>query len=208
VPAEIRGAFFRVGLTAGAVWAAMALFLSIGPSYSERLLGTHNLAVVAAIAAASLVASFAAQTAVERVAGSHRRDQALGCLLLALGLGAVVAAGPSGSIALLVVGAVVAGTGHGVGFLTAQQELNELAPAERRGEVTAAFIACIYALVASFVVASGLLGSVFSLDTSVEAVGSALLAVALGVAAWQAASARPGAPRRRAAAPRSAAARR
>src|SRR3954469_16241376 len=46
VPAERRGAFFRVGLTAGAVWAAMALFLSIGPSYSERLLGTQNLAVV------------------------------------------------------------------------------------------------------------------------------------------------------------------
>jgi MFS family permease len=208
VPAERRGAFFRVGLTAGAVWAAMALFLSIGPSYSERLLGTQNLAVVAAIAAAGLVASFAAQAAMERVSGSHRRDQALGCILLALGLGAVVAAGPSGSIALLVLGVIAAGAGHGIGFLSAQQELNELAPDERRGEVTAAFIACIYALVASFVIASGLVGSVFSLDTSVEAVGSALIAVALGVAAWHTATSRSGAPRRRAAAPRSAAARR
>jgi MFS family permease len=207
VPAEIRRSFFRVGLTAGAVWAAMALFLSIVPSYGELLLSTKNLAVVGTIAALGLLASFAAQAVVKRIEGSQRRDQAVGCILLALGLGGVVAAAPSKSIALLVVGSVVAGVGHGIAFLTAQQELNELAPAERRGEVTAAFIACIYFLVASFVVAAGLLGEFFSLDTSVEAVGSALIAVALGAAAWHAASWRAAAPRHRAAAPRSAAGR-
>jgi MFS family permease len=208
VPAEVRRSFFRVGVTAGAVWAAMALFLSIVPSYSERILATRNLALVAAIAALGLLASFAAQAVMERVEGSHRRDQALGCVLLALGLGGVVAAAPSGSIALLVAGSIVAGVGHGIAFLTAQHELNELAPEERRGEVTAAFIACIYFLVASFVIASGLLGSIFSLDASVESVGSALIAVALGAAAWHAATSRAGVPRRRATAPRSAAARR
>jgi MFS family permease len=207
VPAEIRRSFFRVGLTAGAVWAAMALFLSIVPSYGELLLSTKNLAVVGTIAALGLLASFAAQAVMKRIEGSQRRDQAVGCILLALGLGGVVAAAPSKSIALLVVGSVVAGVGHGIAFLTAQQELNELAPAERRGEVTAAFIACIYFLVASFVVAAGLLGEFFSLDTSVEAVGSALIAVALGAAAWHAASRRAAAPRHRAAAPRSAAGR-
>jgi lysylphosphatidylglycerol synthetase-like protein (DUF2156 family) len=210
VPAEIRRPFFRVGLTAGSVWATMALFLSIVPSYTERLLSTRNLALVALIAALGLLASFGAQAVLERREGSHRRDQALGCLLVALGLGGVVGAAPSGSIALLVAGSVVAGGGHGIAFLTAQQELNELAPGQRRGEVTAAFIACIYFLVASFVVASGLLGSVLSLDSAVEAVGSALIGVALAAAVWQAAGASPRAdvPRRRAAAPRSAAARR
>jgi MFS family permease len=207
VPAEIRRSFFRVGLTAGTVWAAMALFLSIVPSYGELLLSTKNLAVVGTIAALGLLASFAAQALIKRIEGSHRRDQAVGCILLALGLGGVVAAAPSKSIALLVVGSVLAGVGHGIAFLTAQQELNELAPAERRGEVTAAFIACIYFLVASFVVAAGLLGEFFSLDTSVEAVGSALIAVALGAASWHAASRRAAAPRHRAAAPRSAAGR-
>jgi MFS family permease len=210
VPAEIRRPFFRLGLTAGTVWAAMALFLSIVPSYAESVLRTRNLALVATIAALALVASFAAQAIVERRKGSHRRDQGIGCILLALGLGGLVAAAPTGSLALIVAGAAVAGVGHGIAFLTAQQELNELAPGDRRGEVTAAFIACIYFLVATFVIASGLLGSVFSLSASVEAVGSALLAVALVAAAWQAAGASPrsAAPRRRAAAPRSAAARR
>ena len=153
----------------------MALFLSIVPSYTELLLSTKNLAVVGAIAALGLLASFVAQSVLERLAGSHRRDQALGCVLLALGLGGVVAAAPAGSIALLIGGSIVAGIAHGIAFLTAQQELNERAPDERRGEVTAAFIACIYFLVASFVIASGLLGSVFSLDSSVEAVGSVLI---------------------------------
>jgi MFS family permease len=208
VPAEMRRPFFRLGLTAGTVWATVALFLSIVPSYTERTLGTRNLAVVAGIAALALLASFLAQVVVERKEGSHRRDQALGCVLLAVGLGGVVAAAPSGTIALLVAGSIVAGVGHGIAFLTAQQELNERAPGERRGEVTAAFIACIYFLVATFVVASGLLGSLFSLDTAVESVGSVLIAVALCTAAWHAATPRAAAPRRRATAPRSAAARR
>jgi MFS family permease len=208
VPAEIRGPFFRVGLTAGAVWAAMALFLSIVPSYAALRLSTRNLAVVAAVAALALAASFAAQILIERTEGSRGRDQALGCVLAALGLGGVVAAAPTGSVGLLLAGAVVAGLGHGIAFLTAQQELNELAPAERRGEVTAAFIACIYFCVASFVIASGLIDSLFSLDTSIEAVGSVLIAVLAGAAGWHAATSGSGAPRRRAAAPRSAAARR
>jgi Na+/melibiose symporter-like transporter len=208
VPAEIRAPFFRVGLTAGTVWAALALFLSIVPSYTERILGTRNLAVVAAVAALALLASFAAQAVLERRKGAHRRDQALGCFLLALGLGGVVAAAPTGSIALVTAGSIVAGVGHGFAFLTAQHELNELAPGERRGEVTAAFIACIYFLVAGFVVASGILGSIFSLDAAVEAIGSVLIAVALGAAAWHAVTSRAAAPRRRGAAPRSAAARR
>ena len=208
VPAEIRGPFLRLGLTAGAVWAAVALFLSIVPSYAESLLRTRNLALVASLGALALLTSFAAQAVAERQEVDHRRDQAMGCILLALGLGGLVAAAPTGSLALLASGAFVTGLGHGLAFLTAQQELNELAPAERRGEVTAAFIACIYLLVATFVVASGLLGSLFSLNTAVEAVGGTLIAVALATAAWHAVTPRAGAPTRRAAAPRSAAARR
>jgi len=101
---------------------------------------------------------------------------------------------------------VLAGVGHGLAFLDAQHELNELAPDERRGEVTAAFIACIYFLVATAVVASGLLALVVSLDGAVEAVAVVLAALALAASAWQAASGRAGAPRRRAAARRSVAA--
>src|SRR5204862_3976652 len=179
VPPELRLDFARVSLTAATVWATLALYLSIVPSYAQSLLGTHNLALLAVIATVALVASSVAQIAARRFAGSRRRDQAIGLGLLSLGLAALVVAAPLHSLALLLVGALAAGTGHGLGFLNAQQELNELAPAQRRGEVTAAFISCIYFLVATAVISSGLLDLHFSLTVSVGAVASALIVVAV-----------------------------
>jgi MFS family permease len=208
VPAEIRRPFLRVALTGGVGWAAISLYLSIVPSYASPLLQTHALALLAAVATTALLASSAVQILVARRSGSWRRDQALGCVLVAVGLGGVIVAAPTGSFAVLLVGALVAGAGQGLAFLTAQEELNELAPDERRGEVTAAFIAVTYACVAGFVIAAGLLALGMPLQSAVEAVAAALIAVAIGVAAWHAVSGRAAAPTRRAAAPRSAAARR
>jgi MFS family permease len=208
VPAEIRRPFLRVALTGGVGWAALSLYLSIVPSYAALLLRTHALALLATVATTALLASSAAQIVMARRSGSWRRDQALGCVLVAVGMGGLIVAAPAASFAVLLLGALVAGAGQGLAFLTAQEELNELAPDERRGEVTAAFIAVTYAFVAGFVIASGLLALVVSLQSAVEVVAAVLIAVALGVAAWHTATSRAGAPRRRAVAPRSAAARR
>jgi MFS family permease len=186
VPPALRGPFARVGLTAATVWATVALYLSIVPSYAGPLVGPRRLALLAAVAAVALVTSFVAQVAARRVGGSRRRAQAAGLVLLAAGLGTLVVASPLRSLALLVAGSVAAGAGHGLAFLNAQEELNELAPDRRRGEVTAAFIACIYALVASAVIGTGLLDLRFSLTASVETVASLLLALALVTAVWQA----------------------
>ena len=208
VPVEIRRPFLRVALTGGVGWGALALYLSVVPSYASSLLQTHALALLAAVATTALLASSATQILAARRSGSRRRDQALGCVLVAVGMGGLIVAAPTGSFAVLLGGALVAGAGQGLAFLTAQEELNDLAPEERRGEVTAAFIAFTYACVAGFVIAVGLLALPLSLERAVEAVAAALIAVALAAAAWHAATARSGAPRRRAAAPRSAAARR
>jgi len=96
---------------------------------------------------------------------------------------------PLQSLPLLLVGSVVAGAGHGVAFLNAQQELNEIAPVEHRGEVTAAFIACIYFLVATAVIGTGVLDLRFSLSAAVASVAVVLLAGALLAAAWSLAAA-------------------
>jgi MFS family permease len=208
VPTEIRRPFLRVALTGGVGWAALSLYLSIVPSYAALLLQTRALALLAAIATTALLASSVAQIVMARRSGSWRRDQALGCVLIAVGMSGLIVAAPTGSFAVLLLGALVAGAGQGLAFLTAQEELNELAPDERRGEVTAAFIAVTYAFVAGFVIASGLLALAVSLQSAVEVVAAALIAVALGVAAWHIATSRVAAPRRRATAPRSVAARR
>jgi MFS family permease len=187
VPPGIRAPFVRVSLTAATVWATVALFLSIVPSYARGLLGTRNLAVLAAVAALSLVASFVTQVVSQRSQPSRRLSQAAGLVILASGLIALVLASPVHTLALVVAGSLLAGMGHGLAFLNAQEELNHIAPAERRGEVTAAFIACIYFLVAAAVIATGLLDLEHSLSFSVGAVALVLVAAALGEAAWHAA---------------------
>ncbi|HEY3763792.1 MAG TPA: MFS transporter [Gaiellales bacterium] len=183
VPDEIRGKFARLGLTAAALWATVALYLSIVPSYAATLLHTSNLALLAAISALALGTSCVAQI-VARRAASGRRAQELGLVLLAAGLAALVVASPLGSLAVLVAGAVLAGAGHGIGFLHAQDELNRIAPPERRGEVTAAFITCIYAGVAGSVITIGVLDLRVALATAVAVVAVVLAAAALAAAAW------------------------
>jgi MFS family permease len=186
VPAEVRSDFARVSMTAATVWATVALYLSIVPSYAADLLATHNLALLSAVAALALVASCIAQITAQRLHPAARAGQAVGLSLLALGLVGLVVASPFHSLAVLLGGAVAAGAGHGFGFLSAQDELNAIAPAERRGEVTSAFIGCIYFVVATAVIGSGLLDEWLSLSVAVGAVAVVLACVAAAGAVWQA----------------------
>ena len=123
------------------------------------------------------------------MAGRYRTSQAggqaAGLGIVAVGLAGLVLASPLHSLAVLLVSAAMAGAGHALGFLNAQQELNEIAPPERRGEVTAAFIACIYLLVAVSVISTGALDAVMSLTGAFVLVAAVLAAVALGTALWQ-----------------------
>jgi MFS family permease len=183
VPAEIRGAFARVSLTAALVWAVAALFLSIVPSYAGEILGTENLALLGALAGLVLGASAVAQVASRRRLAAES-SAPVGLVLLVLGLAALVAASPLGSLALLVAGALLAGAGHGIGFLGAQDELNRIAPDDRRGEVTAAFITCIYVLVGASVIAVGVLDIRLPLSVAVAVVAAVLASAALATAAW------------------------
>jgi MFS family permease len=185
VPSEIRTDFARVSLTAATVWASVALFLSIVPSYAGDLLETENLALLGALGALALAMSCVSQIASQRLDLSGRNTQGAGLLVLAAGLAALVVAAPLKSLALLLVGAVAAGAGHGAGILNAQDELNSIVPEERRGEVTAAFISCIYLVVACSVIGSGLLDEWFSLAVSVAAVAVVLAGIAVTTALWQ-----------------------
>jgi MFS family permease len=185
VPRELRADFARVSVTAATVWATVALFLSIVPSYAKGFLSTSNLALLAAVAAVALLASAATQFLSQWWRPRPRVGQAIGLALLAGGLVALASSAPASSLAVLLAGALAAGAGHGIAFVSAQEELNDLAPPARRGEVTAAFIACIYFLVATAVIGTGLLDLGLSLSASVELVAAFLAATALAGIAWQ-----------------------
>jgi MFS family permease len=186
VPAPIRTRFARCGLTAGAVWGVGALFVSVVPSYAGSLLDTGNLALLGAISATMLGAACAAQALSVRSTLQPHRAQPLGLGLLAAGLAALVLAFPAHSLALVLVAALLAGTGLGLGFFGSQTEINVLAPGDRRGEVTAAFITCIYVGVTVSAVGVGLLSDAFSLSVAVAIVAAVIAATALATALWHA----------------------
>jgi sugar phosphate permease len=185
VPPEIRGAFIRVGLTAAAVWAVAAgLFLAVMPSYAGQfVLHTQNLALLALVTSLVLLASIGAQLLVRKGA-PPAQAQAGGLVLLALGLLALVLASPAQSGALLAVGAVLAGAGHGLAYLAAQDDLTRIAPAAQRGEVSAAFYVCIYLGVSLPVIGIGLLATVTTLFVAVATFAAVTGAAALALAAW------------------------
>jgi MFS family permease len=183
VPPGIRVGFARASLTGAAVWTVAALFLSVVPSYAARLLDTSDLALLGAIAATMLATSCVAQGLASgraQAAGA----QPIGLALLACGLLALVLAFPLHSLPIVLAAAVLAGAGHGLAFLGAQTEINHLAPAERRGEVTAAFMSWIYGAVAVSVISVGVISSSVSLYTAVAAFAIVIGATAMVTAGW------------------------
>ncbi|WP_163513218.1 MFS transporter [Fodinicola acaciae] len=185
VPRGIRADFARVGLTAAAVWAVAAgLFLAVMPSYAGKLvLHSSNLALLGLVTSIMLGSSCVAQLVVRRGA-PPAPAQAGGLALLAAGLLALVLAAPLHVVALLIVGAVFAGAGHGLAFLAAQDDLTQIAPTEQRAEVSAAFYVCIYLGVALPVIGIGVVAATISLFAGVATFAAVTGIGALAVAAW------------------------
>jgi MFS family permease len=186
VPEEIRRPFVRVSITAGLVWATLALYLSVVPSYVGDLLSTSNLALLGANSALACAASAGTQVVAQRRGGAGvRGGQGLGLGLLTAGLVLLVVSAALQSLAPVLLAALVIGVGHGVAFLHAQDELNSIAPADHRAEVTAAFVCVIYVLVGGAVVGVGLLGEAMALTSAVGIVGVVLAVAAAVAAVWQ-----------------------
>jgi MFS family permease len=162
VPAEIRTAFARPALTGATVWSVAALFLSVVPSYAATVRHTHDLALLGALSALMLGTACAAQAVSLRARIRPATGQFAGLLLLVTGLAALIAAFPTHSPALLVAAAPLAGTGHGLGAVGSQIEINNLVPDERRGELTAAYVTGIYTGVSTAAIGVGALSDAMS----------------------------------------------
>ena len=185
VPPEIRADFARASLSAATVWATGGLFLSVVPSYTAQLLHTHNLALLGTVSAMMLAAACAVQAVSVRAQLSPRRAQPAGLLSLVVGLAALVSAFPAKSLALVVVAAVFAGAGLGLTYFGSQAEINHLAPSGRRGELTAAFLTCVYLGVAATAISTGLLSDAYSLPTAIAVVSAVAGGTALLALGWQ-----------------------
>jgi hypothetical protein len=154
-------------------------------------LHSQNLALIGPITAIALACSCLAQIATRRGA-PPAHAQAGGLIALACGMVFLVLAAPTHSAAVLIIGAVLAGVGHGVAFLAAQDDLTRIAPSDQRAEVSAAFYVCIYLGVALPVIGIGVVAVLSTLFTAVTTFALVTGTAALAVTAWHLA---PGARR-------------
>jgi predicted MFS family arabinose efflux permease len=187
VPQEIRAGFTRIAITGAAVWAVVALFFSVVPSFASEQIGTRNLALLGAISSIVLIFSSVAQVASRKRLEPHRA-QAAGLLLLTIGLAALVLAALTDNVVLLISASALAGAGHGFGFLGAQDDLNRIAPAERRGEINAALYTSIYLGIALPVIGVGVLADLTTLTTAVIVFALVTGVAAVAVALWHVSS--------------------
>lgn len=184
VPAGVRSRFTHASITGMAVWVMGALFLSVVPSYTAELLDIDNLAVLALPTTVMLAAACLAHALSLRSRRSPAHVQLTGLALLTGSAALLILAWPLRSLVVLALAAVVAGGSLGLGFGASQTEVNRLAPDDRRGEVTAAYVMAIYA---GITVASLLVGRLADTHGITRAVTTAAAAVAIAAigAIWR-----------------------
>ncbi|MGA5703840.1 MFS transporter [Peterkaempfera bronchialis] len=142
LPSAGRRDFLLAACTGFVSYAVFGVYLSLAPGYSAALLHTDSRMTGAAVAALLLGASAATQLIAPTVAG--RLVPVLGMAGLAVGLGAVVAAGYIHAPALLIAGSVLGGACQGLAFRTLFTAACAAMDVERRGSQLSAFWVIVY----------------------------------------------------------------
>lgn len=173
VPAEVRTVFVIAALAAFAGFAVTGMYTAVAPSFLATVIGIDNHAVAGAIACSIFAASAVTQVFANRMGTG--RAVAVGCALLITGMAILTAALFFSSLVGLLAAAVVSGIGQGMSFSRGLAAVAELAPAERRAEVSSTYFVVAYVAISLPVIGEGLAAQALGLRT-------AGVAFAIGVA--------------------------
>ena len=173
VPAEHRPAFYAASAAAAAEFALFGLFTSLSPGFIAGTLHDTSHALAGAATFAVFGAGALAQIVVSRA--PLRRQLASGLLALVLGLVLITAAFWLASLALLLIGGIVAGGGAGAAFKGSVSTVLGMARPEARGEALAGLFLAAYVGLAVPVLALGLATQLLSARVAV--LGFAVLLV-------------------------------
>lgn len=141
-PGIVTRDFAVVTLSAAFFMLAFGATLPVLPRYVSDGLGQGDVAVGIVMGSAA-VSAIALRPAIGRM-GDVRGRRALivgGALVTALGMAAHV---PASSVGVLVLARLVVGAGQGALFVGSATLVNDLAPADRRGEAASYFSVAIY----------------------------------------------------------------
>jgi MFS family permease len=179
VPPASRQAFWAAGATAAVMFSVFGLFTSLAPSFLAGTLHERSHALAGVTAFAVFGAAAVSQLLLARV--SLRRLLGLGIALLVAGLAAVTVAVWLPSLALLLVGGIVAGAGAGATFKGAVATVIGIAPEQSRGEALAGLFLAAYLGLAVPVIGLGIATQYLSAPDALLIFVAALLAALAAV---------------------------
>jgi len=142
VPRGIQRPFALAAVTAFGAFSVVAVYMSLGPSVTDKLLRVDNQ-----MAAGAVVFALMGTSAIGQLGFGGwpiRRAIVVGPVLLAAGLALIVIALRQESVLLFVAGTIVSGLGHGLAFLGSQQLVDWVAPESSRGAIFSAYYVFIY----------------------------------------------------------------
>jgi MFS family permease len=142
VPRQVRSIFVQAALTGFAGFVVLGTFTGVSPAAVTQLLHEDNLAVVGVVVFVVFAASAAGQVALRAV--PTRVALPAGAAVLMIGALLIAFALDRESLALLVVGGIVAGLGQGLGFRAGMAAVNAATPSDRRAAVTSTFFVVLY----------------------------------------------------------------
>jgi MFS family permease len=186
LPPEVRPVFITAATAAFAGFAVLGHFSAASPSFLSSVVGIHNIAVAGAVVFSIFASSALAQLASGRIEAN--RAVAVGCAALIVGTLIVAASLQFSSLALLLLGAFVAGAGQGISFSRGLAAVADQTPADRRAEVSSMYFFVAYVGLSLPIVGEGLAADVWGLRTA--GIVFALVAAALATVCLAAVMAR------------------
>ncbi|POX55249.1 MFS transporter [Streptomyces sp. Ru71] len=164
-------AVFAPGIT------ATSFVLSLGPSLLSGLLGTTNRIVAGAMAFVMFLAATGVQFAVQRL--RRRTILTAGAVSTTLSMVTLVSAVHTSAVAVLILSALLAGAGQGMGQLGGLSLLNSGIPPQRLAEANAALNVGGYIPAGALPVCAGYLSDAVGLTDGATIFGSVLTGVAV-----------------------------
>ncbi len=101
-----------------------------------------------------------------------------GCAGLIVGMGVLAAGLAASSLALLILGAVIAGTGQGLSFRSGLAAVNQASPPAQRAEIASSFFVVAYVAISLPVIGEGVLAQSAGLKTAGLVFAGAVAALA------------------------------
>jgi MFS family permease len=141
IPRAILGNFAAPAITAFAAFSLIGFYAALVPSLLSERLHVENIALAGGVVSELFVAATLAMIVTRNL--EAYRAMLAGLALLIPGLVFLVLADILGSLPLLIADTALIGVAAGLGYRGSLQVINQIAPAERRAEVTSSyFIAC------------------------------------------------------------------